>query len=81
MNPAMTLGNMRQNGVKTLAVYCDGRNCHHEAVIDVSAYPDEVAVPSFDPRMACTVCGAIGADARPNWNEREAIEAISPRPR
>jgi hypothetical protein len=30
----------------------------------------EVTVPSFCPRMVCTVCGAIGADARPNWNER-----------
>jgi hypothetical protein len=21
-------------------------------------------------RIVCTVCGAIGTDARPNWNER-----------
>ena len=32
-------------------------------------YPDDVPVPAFGPRMVCTVCGAIGADVRPNWQE------------
>jgi hypothetical protein len=61
----MTLGNMRENGVRTLAVWCDGL-AHHHRVLDVSAYPDDVTGPSFDPHMVCTICGAIGADARPN---------------
>jgi len=69
----MTLGNMRENGVRTLAVYCGALHCHHEAVLDVSAYPDDVTVPAFGPRMVCTVYGAIGADARPNWNERAPV--------
>jgi len=43
----MTLGNMRANGVHTLAVYCGGRDCNHERVLDVSNYPDDVPVPSF----------------------------------
>ena len=68
--PVMTLGNMRENGVSRLAVYCDV--CHHDAVLDVSALNDEIPVPAFGPRMVCTRCGAIGADARPNWNERRA---------
>ena len=34
---------------------------------------DNLAVPSFGTRMVCTVCGAIGADARPNWNERAPV--------
>jgi len=33
-------------------------------------FPDDVPGPSFGPRMVCTVCGAIGADARPLWQER-----------
>jgi hypothetical protein len=66
----MTLGNVRANGVRTLAVWCGGRWCNHEATLDVSGYLDDVPVPMFGPRMVCTVCGAIGADARPNWNER-----------
>jgi len=64
----MTLGNMRSLGGHTLAVWCDGRGQHHK-VLDVSSYGDDVPVPSFGPRMVCTICGAIGADARPNWAE------------
>jgi hypothetical protein len=33
-------------------------------------WPDHVPVPSFGPRMVCTRCGIIGADARPNWQEQ-----------
>jgi hypothetical protein len=74
----MTLANMRQNGVRnTLAVYCGGRWCDHHRVLDVSGYADDVSVPSFGPRMVCTVCGAIAADARPNWNERNQQAPIT----
>jgi len=61
---------MRQQGVHSLWVRCGALHCHHDATMDVNAFDDDVAVPSFGPRMVCTVCGAIGADARPNWNER-----------
>jgi hypothetical protein len=54
----MTLGNVRANGVRSLDVSC--WLCHHRAI----------PVPAFGPRMVCTVCGIIGADARPNWRER-----------
>ena len=53
----MTLGNMRANGVRTLAVWCGGRGCNHQAVLGVSRYADEVPVPAFGPRMVCTVRG------------------------
>ena len=75
----MTLGNMRANGVRTLAVYCGGRGCNHHHVIDVNTYADDVPVPSFGPRMVCTACGAIGADARPNWNERAPVSLFGSR--
>jgi hypothetical protein len=42
----------------------------------VSGYADDVMVPIFNPRMVCTVCGAIDADARPNWNERASPLAL-----
>jgi len=43
--------------------------------INVEAYPDDVSVPVFLPRMVRTACGMIGADARPNWNERRRPKA------
>lgn len=73
----MTLGNMRQNGVRSLDVYCLGRDCNHRGVIDVSGHGNELTVPSFGPRMRCEQCGHRGADVRPNWNERQTIGAFT----
>jgi hypothetical protein len=62
----MTLGNMRANGARSLIVHCSA--CPRIVVFNVDAYSE--AVPAFGPRMVCTGCGMIGADARPNWRER-----------
>ena len=67
----MTHGNMRANGIRTLDVYC--RTCHRSAVFAVGNYSDDIPVPAFGPKMVCTGCGAIGADARPNWTERIGV--------
>jgi hypothetical protein len=72
----VTLGNMRANGVRTLAAWCLGRDCNHHRVLDVSAYPDDQPVPSFGPRLRCERGGHLGADARPNWNETHKQEPI-----
>jgi hypothetical protein len=63
----MTLGNMRANGVRSLSVHCLA--CHRSEHVRVDAFDDDVPVPSFGPRMVCTGCGMIGADARPAWTE------------
>jgi len=73
--PPMTLGNMRAHGVRSLAVSCT--ICHHHAVLSVDPWPDSVTVPSFGPRMVCTGCGIIGADARPNWKEQTPRETLT----
>ncbi len=73
----MTLGNMRANGVRSLIVYCGA--CGRDAVFNVDTYPDSVPVPAFGPRMVCARCGMIGADARPNWTERQPPGAWAPR--
>jgi hypothetical protein len=65
----MTLGNMRRNGVRTLAIYCGAMDCHHQVILQVERYTDDVPVLVFGPRMRCTVCGHLGADARPNWGD------------
>jgi hypothetical protein len=67
----MTLGNMRELGVRSLDV--SRWNCHHQAVLSADRWPDEVAVPSFGPRMV----SIIGADARLNWKEQPPRESLT----
>jgi hypothetical protein len=55
----MTLGNMRNLGVRGFVVYCLNHNCRHETVIGVDDYADNVPVPWFGSRMVCTACGMI----------------------
>ena len=64
----MNLGNMRQNGVRGLFVTCGA--CCYTTSINLDAWPCNVLVPSFGPRMRCTTCGHLGGNAIPNWNER-----------
>jgi hypothetical protein len=71
----MTLGNMRTNGVRSLDVSC--WVCRHRAILSADAWPDHVLVPTFGPRMVCTRCGIIGADARPNWQEQPPRETLT----
>ena len=66
----MTLGNMRDNGVRSLVVHCSNVACRHEKIVNVDAYGDDLFVPSFGPRMRCERCGQRGADVMPNWNEQ-----------
>jgi hypothetical protein len=40
-------------------------------------WPDNMPVPAFGPRMVCTRCGLVGADARPNWRERPERESVT----
>ena len=54
----------RGNGVRSLDVSC--WNCHHRSIMSADLWPGHVPVPSFAPRMVCTRCGIIVADARPN---------------
>jgi hypothetical protein len=54
---------MRQHGVRSLAVACS--TFHHEAIVGAEPCRTTCRVPTFGPRMVCTKCGIVGADARP----------------
>jgi hypothetical protein len=73
--PPMTLGNMRELGVRGLLVSCLNHACQHSALIDVSSYPSDVEVPSFGRRMKCSKCGGGNVDVRPNWKEQPPSRA------
>jgi hypothetical protein len=66
---------MRAQGVRSLAVTCWLYN--HDAVVPVDRWPDDVPVPSFGPRLVCTGCGIVGADARPNWTDRPERSSLT----
>ena len=69
----MDLANMRENGVRSLAVMC--HQCRHDTVMNVDHLPGDLTVPLFGPRMVCSKCRAVGADVRPNWQERPVAAA------
>ena len=68
--PPMDLANMRDNGVRSLAVFC--LDCHHRATVNVDDYPGHLAVKSFEARMACK-CGGRRVDVRPDWNSKVLV--------
>ena len=55
--PPMDLANMRRQGVHHLIAYYHNDACRDQAIIDVSKYPDDVEVPSFQRRIKCGKCG------------------------
>jgi hypothetical protein len=69
----MTLGNMRELGVR---LYASCWICQHEAVLSADRWPDDIAVPAFGPRMVCTRL-RVRADARPNWKEQPPRETLT----
>jgi hypothetical protein len=40
-------------------------------------WPDETVLLDLDRRVVCTRCGMIGADVRPNWQERKGRETLT----
>jgi hypothetical protein len=55
---------------KTRSLWIQRNQCRHTTVMNFDHLPGDLTVPAFGPRMVCTKCGTIGADARPNWQER-----------
>ena len=64
----MTVGNLRQLGVRGLLACCLNPQCAHEETFGVDDYADQIELPSFSPRMVCSNCGGK-VEVRPNWKE------------
>ena len=75
LGPPMTLGNMRELGVRNLIAFCLNDSCRHRALIDVSSYRAETEVPWVKSRVKCGKCGGPGnkIDVRPNWKEQPGM--------
>jgi hypothetical protein len=61
------LSNMRSHDRNRVLVHCSNPDCHHNAEIDASGFPDDVTFRDLQSRMLCTVCGHRGADVSPSW--------------
>jgi hypothetical protein len=72
---AMTLGDMRANGVRSLLASC--HKCHHEIIIEADHWLDRMEVSSFGLHIACTKCGTIGADVRPNGRGQPPLATLT----
>jgi hypothetical protein len=74
LNPPMTLGNMRQQGVHHLIALCHSDACRHQAPIDVSKYRLTRRFPGSDPRLNAASGPQVGGLARlPFWKQIATI--------
>ena len=64
----ITLGEMRDAGVRGLLVCCADYKCSHSAEISADQWPDDVRLSDLEPLFFCQACGLKGADVRPNFN-------------
>jgi ribosomal protein L44E len=51
-----TIANHKANGCKTVEASCD--DCRHEAIVDVSGFPDDFPVPDVAMKLRCSACGS-----------------------
>ena len=75
----MTLGNMRDLGVKRLIASCLNDACRNTALIEVWSYPVDTEMPYFRSRVVCAKCGSRRdkIDVRPNWKEQEPQASLT----
>ena len=71
----MTLGNMRENGVRSLSITCGALHCHHDAIMDVSNFADDEVSAILRPAhglhgLRCNRC------RRAAELERENVENV-----
>jgi hypothetical protein len=66
--PPIDLANMQSLGMTEVVVYC---GCGHEASIDVSKLPGDLAVPEIKYRLRCSKCGKRPSETRPDWSQYE----------
>ena len=77
----MTVGSMRENGIRTIYVECLA--CDREDTLNADALPSHVPVPDIameSKKLCCPACGARGEKlyVRPNWSERREAGTRQP---
>jgi hypothetical protein len=65
----MTVGNMRQHGIRSVDATCEA--CKHEAAVNVDRLADHIYVPDVALTLRCSACGSKKIAVRPNWLEHQ----------
>jgi hypothetical protein len=55
--PPVTVAASRASGLHTVAVFCEARGCHHDAVISLDGWSDALPVPDMALHLHCSKCG------------------------
>ena len=54
----MTLGNMREHGVGSVAAHCQELRCGRSGSVNVDHLLDELPVPDLALHLRCSACGS-----------------------
>lgn len=67
----ITLGEMRESGIRGVLIYCCDYRCSHSTVIVADRWGHEVRLSDLERRLTRKACGKRSADIRPdfNWNK------------
>ena len=65
------LANMRSHGRSSVFVYCSNPDCHHNAEIDASGFPDDVTIGDLQRRMLCRLLDHGNAVSRSAPHSRD----------
>src|SRR4051794_11286905 len=70
----ITLGEMREMGVRGVLVYCSDYKRSHRTAISDDRWSDDVRLSDLEPLFVCQSCRIKGADVRPdfNWDRKAA---------
>jgi hypothetical protein len=75
----ITLGEMREMGVRGVLVCCSDYHCSHSTAISGDRWADDVRLSDLEPLFVCQACGIKGADVRPDFNwdrtDRSSMQA------
>ncbi|WP_347341913.1 hypothetical protein [Bradyrhizobium guangxiense] len=77
----ITLGEMREMGVRRVLVYCC---CGHHMALSADRWPNDLRLSDVEPRLVCTACGRRGAELRPDFETGKpplaAMDCAGPAP-
>ena len=63
----ITLGEVREIGVRGVLVYCSDYHCSHWTAISGDRGPDDARLSDLEPLFVCQACGTRYAQLRPDF--------------